>query len=258
LSEEQFKAVKAAWFGEQSLDSEYGRLPRWQGDRARIAANLGWTLKKLDAVLNSARDKMLRLRSERILLPDNKGLAAWNGLVLSALAAAYAASGDVRYQDSARQLAAYLAQTLWDGKRLLRARQGKQVLAEATLEDYALVAQGLWDWSRQDADDKQYPKRVRQLLEMAWQRYFKNGRWVQTDTPLIPMLDGQIALQDSPLPSATAVITRLSLELGTLRVNPEIQEKIRDHLDQARTFLGDSLFWYASYVELLDPDQSLR
>ena len=84
----------------------------------------------------------------RPVLADEKGLAAWNGLLLSALAKAHATDSTRGYHAYAKKLADYLAKRLWDGEHLVRALQGDKVLAPASLEDYALVAKGLWDWCR--------------------------------------------------------------------------------------------------------------
>jgi len=255
LNADQLKAVRAAWFGEQPGHSEYGELPLWQGTPADIAKSLGWSAARLNEVLASARKKLLDLRAARSLLPDDKGLAAWNGLALSALAAGYAATGDARYAKPADKLATYISKSLWDAGHLVRARDGKRVIADATLEDYALVAQGLWDWSEHNPQEKKrYQALAGQMVQMAWQHYYRNKRWIQSDTPLIPMLDGVVALDDSPLPSATATVTRLSRQHPALRKDTELQKKVTLHLDQVRAYLGDSMFWYASYVELLETD----
>ncbi|GMQ89090.1 MAG: thioredoxin domain-containing protein [Gammaproteobacteria bacterium] len=258
LNKEQLKAVKAAWFDEQDRHSEYGRLPRWQDDPSVVARQLGWSETRLEQVLASAREKLLMVRAGRTLLPDDKGLAAWNGLALSALAAGYAATEGEQYGKQADQLADYITGKLWDGKALIRARDGNQVMAQGTLEDYALVAQGLWDWSRQQPARKDYRELVGKLLRTAWQRYFKNGRWIQSDTPLIPMLGGRVALDDSPLPSATATIARLSQLHEGLRKDADIQKKVNAHLNEFRIYHGDSVFWYASYLELLEPAQPVE
>ncbi|HHJ16525.1 MAG TPA: thioredoxin domain-containing protein [Gammaproteobacteria bacterium] len=255
LTAEQLQAVRAAWFDAQDTESEYGRLPRWQAAPAAVARRLGWSEQRLEQVLAAAREKLRMARAGRSLLPDDKGLAAWNGLALSALAAGYAATGGERYGEQAGQLAAYLANSLWDGKTLSRARDGGQVMAPGTLEDYALVAQGLWDWSRRQPAGKDYQPLVGRLLHSAWRRYFKNGRWVQSDTPLIPMLGGSVALDDSSLPSATATIARLSTLHNGLKKDVEIQKLLDMHLDEVRTYQLDSVFWYASYVALLEPVQ---
>jgi uncharacterized protein YyaL (SSP411 family) len=253
LNGEQLKAVRSAWFGGQSAESEYGKLPIWQGTDAETARELGWTPAQLHEVLASAREKMLLSRSARVLLADDKGLAAWNGLALSALAAGYAATGDPRYGKPADKLAAYIGNSLWDGERLVRARDGELVIADASLEDYALAAQGLWDWSQQNpAQKRRYRVLVEKMVRLAWQQYYSDGRWNQSDSALIPMLDGVVALDDSPLPSSTAVITRLSRQHPDLRKDAELQKKVDAHLEEVRRYLGDSMFWYAGYVALLE------
>jgi hypothetical protein len=255
LSGDEYRAVQAAWLGGAVPESEYGYLPRWQRSREEIARALGWPVEKLDGVLATARRKMLAERSKRELLPDDKVLAAWNGLALSALARAYQATHEDRYAVSARRLAAYLAGRLWDGNQLLRSRDGDKALGSTALEDYALVAQGLWDWSQVAGRGDDSGKAVERLVRLAWKRYYHDGRWRRSDTPLIPMLDGQFALDDGPLPSASAVISRLSREDPLLAQDASIQALLTEHLRVVRAHLSDSMFWYASYTDLLTDPQ---
>ena len=96
------------------------------------------------------------------------------------------------------------------------------------------------------------------MVRVAWERFHKAGRWVQSDRPLVPMLEGRIAIEGSSLPSASAVITAISMELPSLARDPAVQKKLSSHLDQVAGQLLDSVFWYAGYVELLEPAQPLR
>lgn len=252
LDDEALKAVNAAWFEQHAAETEFGDLPRWQGDIKAIAKKLQWSPERLRRVLDGARETMLVSRSSRTLPADDKVLAAWNGLALSALAAAYQLTGDTVYAERAQRLADYLVNTLWDGRQLLRARQGDKLVSEASLEDYGLVAQGLWDWSQQkSAGWKALQSQVAQLVRVAWQRYYSDGRWRNSDAPLIPMLEGSPAMRDSPLPSATAAISRISAEHPALQGDKAIQKQLQQHLQTVHARLGDSIFWYASYVDLL-------
>jgi hypothetical protein len=256
LAGDELRVVQAAWFGEHPEAAEYGKLPRWQKSPAQLAGDLGLSQARFQALLESGREELLEARSVRVLPADDKGLASWNGLALSALAAGFAVTGDGRYARPAEQLASYLSTRLWDGNQLLRARAGNRLLAEASLEDYALVARGLWDWNRQKPA-RERDALVEKLVRIAWQRYFRDNRWTQSDTALIPMLEGRIATEDSPLPSTTAAISYLSARLQTLREDDDIQKQLAGHLAEVRTHLADSAFWYASYLELLEPTQSL-
>jgi uncharacterized protein YyaL (SSP411 family) len=257
LTAAEFEAVRVAWLGEHQADSEYGHLLRWQAEPSTLAAKLDWPQDKLDQLLATARQKLLAARARRELLPDDKVLAAWNGLALSALARAYASSGDKRYAVAATRLTTYLTTQLWDGTRLLRARDGARTLADATLEDYALVAQGLQDWSEIAVPATPTARAlVPELVRLAWRRYFRNERWQQSDVSLIPMLDGKLALDDGALPSTTAVISRLSATVPELVKDRKIQQQLATHLQQVRDHLSGAMFWYASYVELLAPAPS--
>lgn len=72
---------------------------------------------------------------------DDKILASWNGLMISALARAGAALGEPRYLDAARRAFAFLERELQTpGGRLLRRWRDGEAAFDATLDDYAALA----------------------------------------------------------------------------------------------------------------------
>jgi hypothetical protein len=92
------------------------------------------------------RDK-LRLWRDRRIRPgkDDKVLAAWNGLALSALARGYQVLGDRRYLEAAQACAAFLQQALWKDGRLLRVWRRGRAHTAGFLEDHAALLEGLVD-----------------------------------------------------------------------------------------------------------------
>ena len=251
LSKDEFRLVKLAWFDNNVARSAWGKLPRWQMTEAELVKRTGKAPAALHRSFARIRQKLLKARKSRSLPADGKGLAAWNGLALTALADAVEAGGDAKYRHHGDQLADYLAKVLWDGERLVRALNSGRVLADASLQDYALVAKGLQDWGRVSGD-RQYTQLAGRLARIAWARYYRKGRWLETDAPLIPMLNGKVALDDNPLPSATALVTGVSLTNKDLKQDKKIRQAVSDHLARVRARLSDSIFWYASYVEWLD------
>ncbi len=251
LSNDELELVREAWFESGVAQSEWGKLPRWQLTEAELSKRTGQPVMELRRRLDAIRKKMLEARKVRSLPADGKGLAAWNGLALSALADAVEADGDDIYRRHGHQLVNYLATQLWDGERLARALDAGKVLADGSLQDYALVAKGIQDWGRVTGDTR-YAQLTNRLVHIAWQRFYQNGRWLDTDEPLIPMLDGRLALDDNPLPSGTALITGLSLMTDSLQKDKKLHTAATDHLGKVRAQLSDAIFWYASYVELLD------
>ncbi len=65
--------------------------------------------------LISAKAKMLEVRHRRIRPQlDDKILASWNGLMLGAMARAYAVLGEMKYRAAAEKNLAFLREKLWD------------------------------------------------------------------------------------------------------------------------------------------------
>jgi len=104
------------------------------------------TLDRLWQRLEDVRLKMLAARARRPAPHrDEKILADWNGLAVSAFAAACRALGDVHYLDAARAAAEYIIRELVkEGDVVHFARPGASDVP-GQLPDFALVAQGLLD-----------------------------------------------------------------------------------------------------------------
>ncbi|GAA4656974.1 thioredoxin domain-containing protein [Arthrobacter cryoconiti] len=84
------------------------------------------------------------LRAKRTMpARDEKVVAAWNGMLLSALAEAAMILEEPQALDAALELAHYLCQVHWDGSVLLRvSHEGLARGIEGMLEDYAACADG--------------------------------------------------------------------------------------------------------------------
>jgi uncharacterized protein len=84
---------------------------------------------------------------ERRIKPgrDEKILAAWNGMMISALAEGFRATGDERYLEAARRAVDFVMTRLWDGHALRRSFKDEIARFNAYLEDYALVAGAMID-----------------------------------------------------------------------------------------------------------------
>ncbi|HEY3271025.1 MAG TPA: thioredoxin domain-containing protein, partial [Geothrix sp.] len=92
------------------------------------------------------REKLKLWRDQRVRPgKDDKVLAAWNGLALSAMARGYQVLGDPRYLDAAQACAAFLRRELWRDGHLLRVWRRGQAHTRGFLEDSAAVVEGLVD-----------------------------------------------------------------------------------------------------------------
>ncbi|MGO8928628.1 MAG: thioredoxin domain-containing protein [Limisphaerales bacterium] len=98
------------------------------------------------ALLASAREKMWAARARRVRPAcDDKVLASWNGLMLSAMARASAVLGEEAYRAAAEKNFAFLRASLWDAKTKTlchRWREGERDNVQL-LEGYAFLLAGM-------------------------------------------------------------------------------------------------------------------
>jgi hypothetical protein len=101
-----------------------------------------------EAGLAKAREKLLSIRAGRPRPHlDDKILAGWNGLMISAFAKGAQALGDAAYRQAARRAIEVVRNALWrasDSTLMRRYRKGEAAV-EAFLDDYAFMILGLLD-----------------------------------------------------------------------------------------------------------------
>jgi hypothetical protein len=96
----------------------------------------------------AAREKLLRVRATRPRPHlDDKILAGWNGMMISAFAKGAAVLEEPRYAQAARRAADFMRARLWreSGPVLLRRYRDGSAAVEGFLDDYAFLALGLLD-----------------------------------------------------------------------------------------------------------------
>jgi uncharacterized protein YyaL (SSP411 family) len=114
----------------------------------RVAAHFGLALPEVQAKLAGARGKLLEVRNLRPRpLRDDKVLASWNGLMISALARAGMVLEDKAYTRAAEDAAGFVLMALRDPStgRLFRRHRDGEARFNGCLDDYAFVVSGLLD-----------------------------------------------------------------------------------------------------------------
>jgi len=215
-----------------------------------VAEKLGVNTPEVLEVIASAQRKLFKARQQRSVPRDDKQLAGWNGLVLQALVAGVNLEKDSKFKDAAQKLRDYLVTELWDGKTLLRAKKENQQLSEGVLEDYVFAAQGLWQWYLLTGN-KQDLQLVQRWVAIAWQRFYNNTGWHLSDRPLLPQKFGESVIKDAPLPSASAALLQLSLQLAKRESDEILRGKVSEALSIGHSVLMRSPFTYPSQIEML-------
>jgi uncharacterized protein YyaL (SSP411 family) len=123
--------------------------------------------------LEEARAKLLELRSRRPRPHrDEKILASWNGLMLSAFAKGFQVLGDEAYLEAALKAEAFLWETLFDageGKLYRRWAQGERKV-EGVADDYAAMAAAELDLAESGAGPA-HLERAKELM-LRFREYF--------------------------------------------------------------------------------------
>jgi uncharacterized protein len=118
------------------------------------------------SLLTSAKKKLFDARSKRVRPHlDDKVLASWNGMMLGAIARAYAVLGDPAYRAAAEKNLNFLQAKLWDAKAKVlyhRWRDGERDSVEL-LDGYANLLAGVLELYQATLD----PKRLTFALELS-------------------------------------------------------------------------------------------
>ena len=166
--------------------------------------------------LEPLRPRLLALREGRVRPgKDDKVIAAWNGLALSALARGYQVLGDRRYLEAATALAGFLQRELWKDGTLLRIWRKGTAHTPGFLEDYAAVAAGLVDLF-EAGFDAAWLRWAGQLGEVLLARFEDpdDGGFFGSAAGAQELLFRQKPFQDGALPSGNTLAAGALLRLA--------------------------------------------
>ncbi len=113
---------------------------------AEVAKELGVDPERVRSVIRDSKDLLYAARAKRPAPGrDEKILASWNGLMMSAYARGALVLGEEDYAKRAERAADFVLTHMRKGGRLLRSYKNGQARHNAYLDDYAFVIAGLLD-----------------------------------------------------------------------------------------------------------------
>src|SRR5690606_35063059 len=139
---------------------------------------------------------------------DDKVIASWNGLAISALVTGYEVLGEPRYLEAARRAAEAVFTRLFDGGRLGRTYRGDSVgRGEGVLEDYALMAEAALDLFEATAEPV-HRERALALTERIRSSFRAEGEvaFASTSADAEALVARRTDASDGALPSAQGVV----------------------------------------------------
>jgi len=250
LNQDELKVVELMWQLEGPADLEGGHHLVEIMNTTDAAEMLKISSIKSKNNFNSAKKKMLQARNKRNVPRDDKLLAAWNGLALTAFAKAAKQFKSQRYAKAAKEIKDYIYKNLWIKKKLVRAIKDNHVLGEAGLEDYVYVAQGLSHWLDYSFNKKD-KKWLEEIIEQAWNRFHNKQGWLLAENSLLKCGEGEEVISDGVLPSASAILINISLQYAVKHKNISLKNKILSALKVGHKNVEEQPFWYASQINAL-------
>jgi uncharacterized protein len=164
--------------------------------------------------LAPARAKLYAARARRVPpLRDDKILASWNGLAISALAFGGRVLAEPRWIDAAAHAAGFVLTRMVKDGRLQRSWLGGEAGPPGYLEDHAFLAQGLLDLFEATFE----PRWLRAALELseALERLFGDpeGGWFRSGADQERLLAREKPTHDGAEPSGASVAALNALRL---------------------------------------------
>jgi uncharacterized protein len=183
---------------------------------AEVSERLGISGEALAAAIARARAGLYRAREARVHPGlDDKVLAAWNGLALTAFAEAGRALGRADYLRVAVESAEFLTGKMLREGRLRRSWKNGEARILAYLEDHALVGTGLLA-TYEATFDRRWLEAARALADAALDLFWDASAetFFDTGNDQEALVVRPRSLFDNAVPSGTAVAIELLLRLA--------------------------------------------
>lgn len=182
-----------------------------------IATRFGLTSSATSESIEAAKSRLLSSRNTRIRPHrDEKVVAAWAGLTISALADAGAALEEDHYLNAAIGLARFVGNEMMTGTRLARTWAANQVGGAGFLDDHAGVGLGMLDLHRATGNIRWYRTAVDLADEILARFRSEDGSFFSTANDAERLIIRPRDPMDNPSPSGTALAAELLWRIGLL------------------------------------------
>jgi uncharacterized protein YyaL (SSP411 family) len=189
----------------------------------QIAADLQIPPQEIEALIDSAREKLLKIRDARIWPGrDEKILTAWNALMIRGMAIAARALDHDDFAISATRALDFIRSTLWSDGRLLATYKDGKAHLNAYLDDYVYLADAVLELQqvRFRADELNF---ARELLDVVLAHFAdpRAGGFFFTSDDHESLIHRSKSFSDDATPAgngvATYVLQRMGFLLGEAR-----------------------------------------
>jgi uncharacterized protein YyaL (SSP411 family) len=221
------------------LDREPNFEGKWHlhvfREREQVAAEAHIDVDKVDALLDSARAKLLAIRNKRVWPGrDEKILTSWNALTIRGMAAAAQALGRDDLAESATRALDFIRKTLWRDGRLLATYKDGRAHLNAYLDDYVYLADAILELQqvRFRSDELAF---ARELLDAVLEHFRDsgNGGFFFTADDHEVLIHRSKVFSDDATPAGNGIAAFVLLRMGHLLGEPRYLEAAEQTLRAA-------------------------
>ncbi len=206
------------------------------------------------AAIKTIKGKLFVAREQRVKPGrDEKILAAWNGMMISAFAEGARALHEPRYLAAAERGAEFVMTRLWDGRALRRSFKDGVARFNAYLEDYALVANAMLDVYQASLNPR-YLAHARTLADVVLERFLdKNkGGFFFTSDDHEALITRSKAAFDGSTPSGNSSAVMALLRLGAYTGEERYRIEAERTLNLFRDLIEKQPFGFSHMLEAAD------
>ncbi len=181
--------------------------------------------------IDALREKLLAVRSKRIRPHlDDKVLTDWNGLMIGAFALGGEVLHDERYIDAAREAADFFLRTMKTESGLLHRYRDGDAGIDGFLEDYANLANGLFDLHQATQEPRWLEAAVTISREMVVRFRDVEGGGFLLATRSDDLIAETKDLYDGARPSGNSAAALALLRIGRITGDTDLEQVGRDTL----------------------------
>lgn len=219
-----------------------------------LASQFNLSEKQVLNKIKSAKQVLLQHRSKRIRPGlDDKIIASWNGLMLSAFCKAFQVTQNPEYAEVISKNVDFMTNNLYSQGKLKRSCKDGQAKYDAFIEDYAFVIQALLD-AFEALFDPNFITLAIELNNYANAHFWDkvNGGYYTTSDEQEKLIKRMKDATDSSIPAGTGIMLLNNLRLFSYTENKKYYTLAEDILKKYSTELSENPYGYASYLAGLD------
>ncbi len=225
-------------------------------DPEKISNEEGMAIFEVDHALKKGKETLFSTRQKRQApARDNKIIAAWNGMMISALAFGSRVLNRPELKERAEKCGEYLWSALWNGEELKRVVMQGEARFSACLEDYAWLMEGFL--SLYEATfDLVWIERCSALANVLIEQFEDGdqGGFFMTGSRHETLITRLKTSADEAIPSANAVVALAFLKLGAVTGNTDMTRQGRSVLDIFRAEMENRPAAHFGLLAALDYD----